>query len=134
MSEIGWNGRSLQIWKDGQKIAAVREKTATHTREPVDVTTDDSNGDRTLLPAPALRAIDVSVSGVATEDNFQAFLQHWKDDQFLDVQVRNPDGSAESAQEGFFLGNIEFQGSYNDAVVFTAQLMSSGPCQIAPGS
>src|SRR5690606_16025852 len=91
MSEIGWNGRSLQIWKDGVKIAAVREKTATHTREPIDVTTDDSNGDRTLLPAPAMRAIDVQVAGVATEDNFQVFLQHWKDDVFLDVEVRNPD-------------------------------------------
>lgn len=134
MSEIGWNGRSLQIWKDGVKIAAVREKTATHTREPIDVTTDDSNGDRTLLPAPAMRAIDVQVAGVATEDNFQVFLQHWKDDVFLDVEVRNADGSIESAEEGFFLGNIEFQGSYNGAVEFTAQLMSSGPCNITPAT
>lgn len=131
MSEIGWNGRSLQIWKDGKKIAAVREKTATHAREPIDVTTDDSDGDRTLLPAPAMRSIDIQVGGVSTEDNFQMFLSHWNSDEFLDVEVRNPDGSKESAKEGFFLGNIEQTGSYNGAVEFTAQLMSSGPCSIS---
>jgi predicted secreted protein len=127
MSEIGYNGRALKVLRGGIVIAAVRSKTATHSREPVDVTTDDSNGDRTLLPAPAIRAIDLSVEGVATVDNYQAFLSSWKLDAFLDVSVLHADGSIEEAQEGFFLGNVEFTAEYNGAVMFTAQLMSSGP-------
>lgn len=130
MSAKGWNGRALQIWLDGQKIAAVRSKTATHGRSPVDVTNDDSNADRTLLPTPAMRNVDLQLEGVATSRNYQDFLSRWNDDEFLDVEVRNPDGSIEEAEDGFFLGNVEFQGAYDGHVAFTAQLLSSGPVTI----
>lgn len=134
MSTIGYNGRSLQIFKDGVKIAAVRSKGATHTREPVDVTNDDSDGDRTLLPAPALRGVDVTVEGVATIDNYQDFLSDWAADEFLDVEVHHADGAVVEASEGFFLGNIEFSGEYNGYVSFNASLQSSGPVTVTPAS
>lgn len=134
MSTKGYNGRALQIWLDGAKIAAVRSKTATHAREGVDVTTDDSDANRTFLPAPALRSVDLSVEGVATIDNYQDFLSRWNDDEFLDVEVRNPDGSTEVAEDGFFLGNVEFQGSQDGHVAFTAQLQSSGPVTVSAAS
>lgn len=134
MSTIGYNGRSLQIFKDDVKIAAVRSKSATHTREPVDVTNDDSNGDRILLPAPAMRGVDVSVEGVATSDNYQDFLSDWEADAFLDVEVHHADGAVVAGQEGFFLGNIEFSGEYNGYVSFTAALQSSGVVTVTPAS
>lgn len=134
MSTIGYNGRSLIILKDGIKIAAVRSKTATHGREPVDVTNDDSDGDRTYLPAPALRFVDLSVEGVATIDNYQDFLADWEADEFLDVEVLHADGSRVTPQEGFFLGNIEFSGEYNAHVAFSATLNSSGVVSVAPPS
>lgn len=134
MSTIGFNGRSLQIWKDGAKIAAVRSKTATHKREPVDVTSDDSNADQIFLPAPALRGVDVSVDGVATSENYQDFLSDWAADLFLDVSVKHADGSSSDPEEGFFLGNIEFSGEYNGYVAFSAQLQSSGVVNVTPAS
>lgn len=134
MSTIGYNGRALKILKDDVAIAAVRNKTATLTREPIDVTTDDSNGDRILLPAPALRGVDVAVEGVATVDNYQSFLGDWEADAFLDVVVQNADGSEIETTEGFFLGNIEFGGEYNGYVSFSAQLMSSGVASVTAAS
>lgn len=126
MSELGYNGRALKIRKDGQVIAAVRTKTAAHNREPVDVTNDDSDSNRTLLPIPAMRSIDTSLEGVATSNNYQEFLEDWNGDTLLDITIENPDGSIEEAEHGFFLGNLEFAGEYNGYVAFSAQLMSSG--------
>lgn len=134
MSLIGYNGRALQIWKDDVKIAAVRSKGANHVREPVDVTTDDSNADRTLLPAPAMRAVDVNIEGIATSENYDEFLSEWAADDFLNVEVRHADGSIVQANSGFFLGNIQFNGEYNGAVQFSAALNSSGVVTVTPAS
>jgi predicted secreted protein len=132
MSEIGYNGRSLKIRKDGDVIAAVRTKTVTHNREAVDTTNDDSDSNRTLLPVPAMRSLDVQVEGVATSLNYQQFLTDWNGNALLDVTIENADGSIEEAEHGFFLGNLEFGGEYNGAVTFSAQLQSSGPMTLTP--
>jgi len=134
MSELGYNGRALKIRKDGQVIAAVRTKAAAHAREPVDVTNDDSDSNRTLLPIPASRSLDVNLQGVATSLNYQEFLEDWNGNLLQDITVENPDGSIEEAEHGFFLGNLEFNGEYNGAVQFSAALMSSGALSVVPGS
>lgn len=130
MSELGYNGRALKILKDGVVIAAVRTKTATHGRTPVEVTTDDSDSNRTLLPVPALRFLDVQVAGVATVDNYQQFLEEWNGNVLQDITIEHADGSIEEAEHGFFLGNLEFSGAHDGAVEFTAQLMSSGALSV----
>lgn len=127
MSDIGYNGRKLNILKGGTKIAAVMSKTVTHNREPVEVTNDDSDGNRTVLPDPGLRSIDVSVNGVTTSENYQDFLTTWNGKTLSDITIQHADGSTEEAEEGFFLGNLEFSGEHNGHVAFTASLMSSGP-------
>lgn len=126
MSTIGYNGRSLKIRLDGVVIAAVRTKTVTHNREPVDTTNDDSDSNRTLLPVPASRSLDVQIEGVATSDNYQDFLANWNGNTLKDVSIENPDGSIEEAEHGFFLGNLENSGEHDGHVAFSAQLMSSG--------
>jgi predicted secreted protein len=132
--EIGYNGRELVILKASVPIAAVTTKSAAHNREGVDVTTDDSAGNRTLLPDPGMRAMDMSVEGVVTVDNGQDFLEEWNGTVNSDVGVRYPDGTVATAAHGFFLGNLEFKGEYNGRVSFTAQLLSSGAVTFAPGS
>jgi predicted secreted protein len=126
MSAIGYNGRSFVIQKDDAAIAAVRTKTATHAREPVDVTNDDSSGNRVLLPDPAQRSIDVQIAGVVTSNNYQDFLEEWNGSLNSSITIANADGSTEEAEFGFFLSNLEFTGEYNGHVAFTATLMSSG--------
>jgi predicted secreted protein len=130
MSEIGYNGRSLRIRKDGVVIAAVRTKSVTHNREPVDVTTDDSDSYRTLLSEPAARSLDVQVEGVVTSGNHAQLLNDWNNNTLKDITIQYPDGSIGEAEHGFFLGSLEFNGEHNGAVQFSAQLQSSGPLTI----
>ena len=127
MSSLGYNGRALRVVLDGNVIAAVQSKTGTLTRTPVDVTNDDSDSFQRFLPTPGRRGVDMSVSGVATVDNYQNFLADWAGNTLKDVELHNPDGSIITAEDGFFLGNLEFTGEHEGAVTFTASLQSSGP-------
>ena len=130
MSELGYIGRALRVVKDGQVIAAVQNKTGTLVRTPIDVTNDDSDSFQRFLPVPGRRGVDISVSGVATVDNFQVFLSNWNGNVLQDVELHNPDGSIIVADDGFFLGNLEFTGAFDGAVTFSATLQSSGPVQV----
>lgn len=126
MSVIGYNGRAFKILRGNEVIAAVRTKSAAHNREPVDVTTDDSNGHRTLLPEPGVRSIDVTIEGVATSENYQWMLNQWNGNTLTDIAIQNADGSIEVADHGFFLGSLEFSGESAGDVAFSATFMSSG--------
>lgn len=130
--EKGYNGRALRILIGAQVIAAVRSKTVTHNREGVDVTTDDSDSNRTLLDAPASRSLDLQVEGVATSANYQNFFSIWAGNAMQDVSIEHPDGSIEECEDGFFLGNLENSGEHDGAVMFSAQLQSSGPTTLTP--
>jgi len=132
MSEIGYNGRSFVIKLDTVKIAAVQSKSVTHTREAIDVTNDDSNGWRDLLPTPAVRAIDLSIEGVATEGNYQLILDEWNGTVNSAITIENPDGSIESAANGFFIGSVESTGAHDGHVTFTAAFQSSGAVTRTP--
>ena len=130
MSTKGYNGRDFEIHLDGAKIAAVTTKSATRNREAVDVTTDDDDGNRRLLPKPGSRSLDVSVEGVATADNWSNIRGLADSDDFADITLKNPDGSEETAEDGFFLSNLEWQGEQDGHVGFTMELQSSGPITI----
>lgn len=133
----GFNGRAFKIMRGtvaapGPVIAAVRTKSATRAREPVDVTNDDDNGNRTLLPEPGLRSMDVQVEGVASEDNYAWMLQSWNGNLMEDIFIQNADGSKEEAADGFFMGSLEHSGESAGDVAFTATFMSSGAITLTP--
>lgn len=130
MSEVGYNGRDFEIHLDGDKIAAVTTKSATRNREAVDVTTDDDDGNRRLLPKPGSRSLDVSVEGVVTSENWSDLRGLADSDEFADITLVNPDGTEEDAEDGFFLSNLEWQGEQDGRVAFTVELQSSGPITI----
>lgn len=134
MSTKGYNGRQFKVLKDDVAIAAVQSKTAAHNRSPVETTNDDSNGDRQLLGDPALRSIDISISGVVTIDNGAQFLEEWNGTVMADIVLQHPDGTLEECDDGFFLGNLELGGEHDGYMTFTAQLMSSGSVTITPAS
>lgn len=106
-------------------LASVREKSITKTNEPIDVTTDDSNAHRTLLPEPATRSIDISVSGITDDDYLITQISAATDSLvFEDIRITYPDGGTDEGT--FFLNSLTRTGSYQDAVTFDAQLLSSG--------
>ena len=133
----GFNGRAFKIMRGTVAaplgvIAAVRTKSATHAREAVDVTNDDDNGNRTLLPEPGVRSVDVQVEGVATVANYNWMLAAWAGNLMTDIFIQHPDGSKESAADGFFLNSLEHSGESAGDVAFTAQFMSSGAITLTP--
>lgn len=134
MSVEGYSGRKLYINRNDSRLAAVRTKGVTHGKEPIDVTNDDHEGDRTLLSEPAQKQVDLSISGIVVDGNLANFLGDWDGESFLDVTVNYPDGEVLEHADGFVLTNFEITGEYNGAATFSAQLQSSGAATITPAS
>jgi predicted secreted protein len=121
----GYNGRKLLVKIGSTLIAAVQSKEITRAREAVDVTNDDDDGWRTLLPDPGMRTIDLSIEGVATAANYADILERWNGDTMESITLESPDGTTETGS--FFLSNLTNGGEHNGNITFSAQLMSSGP-------
>lgn len=134
MSKIGYNGRAFTVMLNGVPIAAINNKTATMNKEAVDVTNDDSDGFRVLLPSPGVKSMDVSVEGVATSENYEILYAAWFGSDLLDITIVHPNGSTIEAEHGFFFGNLEMGGETAGYVSFTTQLQSSGPLIRVSGS
>lgn len=132
MSEIGYNGRLLKV-KLGDPavtIAAVQSREISRSKEPVDVTNDDSAGNRTLLPTAGVRTIDISVEGVATSANYNDLIERWNGDTMQDVTLVHPDGTEETAD--FFMQSLSHNGEHSGSVQFSAELLSSGAVTTTP--
>jgi len=130
MSTAGFSGRALTVELDGTIIAAIQSKSTSMNRAPIDTTNDDNNGWRQLLPEPASRSVDVPIDGVATSDNYQLILDEWSGNLLSAIVINNPDGSTMTAADGFFLASLEFSGSNDGHVAFSASLQSSGEVTI----
>jgi predicted secreted protein len=124
------SGRELLIKKGASVIAGVRTKTVTINGEPIDVTTDDDSGFRTLLADPATRMIDLSVEGITKDDTLRAIVAGAGNQLLTDITIEYPDGSVIAGD--FYLVSVEESGEYQDAVTFTASLQSSGAFTYTP--
>jgi predicted secreted protein len=132
-------GRELLIKKNGAVIAGVRTKTISYAGEPVDVSSDDDTGFRTLLAETGQEALDLSVEGV-TKDNVlrQAALGSGSL-MLTDITIEFPKTgtqavSGDTISGNFVLASIEESGAYNDAMTFSASLQSSGAWTYTPGA
>ena len=125
MSNDGYNGRDFFIEKDEVRIAACTTKSVTRNKSEVDVTNDDTSGNRTLLAKPGTRSIDVSAEGVATSENYSSLVEAWHNDQMVTVKAIGPDNSTEESGEAFFQ-NLEHSGDHDGYVEFTATFLMSG--------
>lgn len=112
------------------EIAGVREKGIELNGEPIDITSDENDGWRTLLSLPAENQVNVSLSGV-TKD--RTLITDW----FAGTRTREatftyPDGSI--LQGEFFLATFNDTAVYNEAVAFEASLQSTGVVTFTPGA
>lgn len=127
-----YGGRDVVVRLAGVPIAVVREKTLTHAKEGVDVTADEDDGWRRLLPISGSRSVDAAVNGVVADENITQLQNLWVNDAFADVTIEYPDGSIAEAEDGFFLNGFEVSGSQDGEAAFSATLQSSGPVTITP--
>lgn len=123
-------GRELLIKKGVSVIAGVRTKTVTINGEPIDITSDDDSGFRTLLGDAGTRSIDLSVEGVTKDAVLRAIVAGSSSQLLTDISVEYPNG--DTIEGDFYLVNIEESGEYQDALTFSASLQSSGPFVYTP--
>jgi len=125
-------GRSFLIKRGAVVIAGVRTKGAAFNGEPIDVTTDDDSGYRTLLSDAGTQSIDLSVEGITKDDDLRiATIDGTGALMLTDVTLTYPDGGILAGN--FFLSSLEETGTYNEAVTFSASLQSSGAWTYTPG-
>ena len=106
-------------------IAGARVDTFTVGNEPIDITSKDSAGVRTLLADFGVRTIDLSVEGVMVGDTLltaatgdaAAVL----DEYVIDF------ASGAKLVANFFITSFEVGGNHDGETTFSASFQSSGP-------
>lgn len=112
----------------GAAVIGARTKSITLNNEPIDITSDDDNGFRTLLGEdPAERSIEMSVDGILKDDALIA-LAATSGSMLISAYTLDIPGIGSFAGD-FHFGSIEIGAEYQDAVTFSATIQSSGKFQ-----
>lgn len=123
-------GRKVTLEWGASSLLGVREKSLSVNGEPVNVTSDEDDGVQVLLSEDAEKSVQIELSGVTKDDVLRkakldggAALQE-------EVTMTYPDGATISGT--FQLGPYSEGQPYNEAITFTATLMSTGPVTYTP--
>ena len=115
----------------GAPVTGMRTKSITINNEPIDITTDDDSGFRTLLADdPAQRSISMSVEGITKDDELIKLATAGGSNLISKYTMTFP--GLGSITGDFFIGTIELGAPYNEAVTFTATIESSGEFVYTP--
>src|SRR6478609_2283295 len=118
----GFAGRTILVRQGGQIIAGIRTKTLTFEGEPIDVTSDENDGWRTLLSVYGTRGLTASVEGVVK--SHQLKIAALSQQVMSELTFTWPDGF--EVVGNFALSNYTETGAYDDAATFSCELRSSG--------
>lgn len=122
---INWGNTSPATLLEG-----IREKGVELGGEPIDITSDDDDGWRTLLALPSQNEVNISISGVTKDDTLKAAW--FSGDRTEECAIEFADGS--TIVGSFFLATYNETGTYNEAVTFEATLQSSGVIVYTPAA
>ena len=118
-------GRDFLVKKAGTAIAGARENGISLDGSPVDITSKDDSGFRTLADFAGAKALDISLSGVWIDKVMRdAAVLESASLLLTDITLDFADGG--SMTGNFYLASYEETGAHDDAVTFTASLQSSG--------
>lgn len=116
-------GRKAVLKKDTTTIASLRTRTVTLNNEPVDVTTDDAEGFRTLLAEPGTKTLDISCEGLTTDATLLTAAMSGTD--ILEAySILFP--AIGTLAGDFVITSFEVGAAYNEASTFSASLQSAG--------
>ena len=118
-------------WADAA-ILGVREKSLTIDGEPVNVTSDEDLGIQILLDDDAEKAVTIELSGVTKDTVLRAAKISGGAALQETAELTYDNGDVLSGT--FHLGAYSEGQPYNDAVTFTATLMSNGPVTYTPAA
>lgn len=124
-------GRQVAFTWNGTPLLGVREKGVALNGEPINVTSDEDGGWRTLIPdVPNEDQVEVKLSGVSKDDRL-------KNDWFSRTRTRAaiftyPNGATITGT--FMIANFSEGIPYNNALTFEATLQSHGVVTFTPGT
>lgn len=121
-------GRRVTFSWNSAAVLGVREKGLTINGEPVDITSDENSGWRTLLDEPGEYSVDIKISGVTKDERFIADL--FAGNVQRAASLTWPSGAVLSGT--FQLTNHAETEPYKDAMTFEASLQSSGTVTYTP--
>lgn len=117
-------GRTMLL-KDGSvQLASIKAKTVTINNELIDISTDDSNGWRTLLALPGEKSVDISFDGVSKDNVLKTLVSSSTDVSIAPLTIEFEDGSTIIGT--FMLENLANTGNFKEAITFSGSLKSSG--------
>ncbi len=127
----GFNGRKLTLDWDSVTLVGVRTRGFTVTNDHVDVTTDDDAGWRKLLADPGLRAIEVTVGGITSDEILlNELMKASITGEPLDILLPTGTGSGVSTpgelSGTFMVSSYEQTGEHDGGAEFSATFMSDG--------
>lgn len=123
-------GRKVAFTWNGSAVNGVREKALAINGEPVNVTSDEDAGIQTLLDEDAELGVQIDLSGVTKEDTLRAAKLAGGAALRATATLTYDDGSVISGT--FQLGAYSEGQPYNEAVTFSATLMSTGAVTYTP--
>jgi predicted secreted protein len=123
-------GREITLLMAGQPVAGVTTKGISIANEPVDVSSDDSSGERELLAQAGSRTVDYSLSGVTKNlELMRSTLTN--ESKVYTLLTTYTDGST-IAIDGF-MATYNATGEYNGAETFDASFQNTGAPVFTPG-
>lgn len=106
-------------------IGGLRSSSITLSDEPVDVTTKDSSGNRTLLPQGGTQTVTISGSGIFTDATSETTIRgYWGTGTLKTYSFIVPDLGTYSGT--FQITSLEYAGEFNGEVTYSITLESSG--------
>ncbi len=118
---------SLVVGTELTLIAAVKTKSLSFNKEPVDITTDDDAGWRTLLEdVVGTKSMDFSVEGILKTNQVGAIAEG---DTAVELHLNFP--TVRSYQATFMCTSYEAGAETAEGITFSASFQSSGPVTFA---
>lgn len=127
----GGASRDLLIEKNNTALAGINSKSLALAKEPIDITTDEDNGYRTLLAEAGTKSLDISFSGVTKDTLLRSLIMTEQSMLLTDITIQYPPYGAQAAGDTisgdfYFNGFTENGGGSDGAVEFDGTLQSSG--------
>lgn len=123
----GFNGRELTIDWDSTTLVGVRTRGVSMSNEMVDVTTDDDAGWRKLLATPGVKSMEVTVSGISSDEVLMAeFFNASTTGETIRIDLPSSLATPGNMSGTFHLSSFEINGEHDGAVEFSATFASSG--------
>jgi TP901-1 family phage major tail protein len=113
-----------------EAVAGVREKSVNFGAGPVDVTSDEDSGWRTLLTVAGQQEVNMSVSGILKSNTLKTDM--FAGNRTKVAELVFPDGGVITGD--FYLASYEEGATYNGEQTFTAELQSTGSVSYTPPS